>query len=107
MPECWLCSAAVEPFHDFGRMPIANGFLTPDEFETEFFFNLAVGFCDACQMVQLTELVPPEKLFHADYAYFSSISVGMAKHFARYAGWVRETYLPLNTANRQAGDDAL
>jgi methylation protein EvaC len=90
MPECLICSAAIEPFHDFGRMPIANGFLRPEETAGEFFFNLAVGYCESCHMVQLTELVDPARLFHADYAYYSSISVRMAEHFRQYAGWVRK-----------------
>ena len=70
-------------------MPIANGFLQPSEFDEEFFFNLEIGFCTNCQMVQLTELVEPDQLFHADYAYFSSISVRMAEHFRQYSQWVR------------------
>lgn len=69
----------------FGRMPIANGFLTPETFATEFFFELRVGHCEACSMVQLTDLVDPHMLFHGDYAYFSSISTRMTAHFRRYA----------------------
>ena len=93
MSDCLICSASVDPFHRFGRMPIANGFLQPSEFDEEFFFNLEIGFCTNCQMVQLTELVDPDRLFHADYAYFSSISVRMADHFRQYSQWVRANYL--------------
>lgn len=92
MAACLICSHSIEPFHDFGRMPIANGFLTGEQVEDEFFFELKIGYCDACHMVQLTELVEPEKLFHGDYAYFSSISTSMAEHFRSYAAWVRENY---------------
>ena len=44
-------------------------------------------------MVQLTELVDPKRLFHADYAYLSSISLRMAEHFRRFADWTREKYV--------------
>lgn len=93
MADCLICSNSIEPFHEFGRMPIANGFLRPEQVDDEFFFDLKVGFCPVCQMVQLTELVDPDKLFHDDYAYFSSISTRMAEHFKQYAGWVHTNYL--------------
>jgi methylation protein EvaC len=74
-------------------MPIANGFLLPEDFEKEFFFDLQVGHCQQCHMVQLTELVDPSKLFHENYAYFSSISVRMAQHFKQFAEYVQNYYL--------------
>ena len=76
---------------DFGRMPIANGFLSPDEFEKEYFFNLRVGFCTECKMVQLTEQVEREKMFHDHYAFFSSTSRRMATHFEQFAMDAKET----------------
>lgn len=78
----------------FGRMPIANGFLKKPDFPTEFFFELKVGHCPSCHMVQLTELVDPSKLFHENYAYFSSISTRMANHFRDFAADVKARYLP-------------
>jgi methylation protein EvaC len=93
MHSCLICAAPVESFISFGRMPIANGFLAPADFDREFFFELQTGFCERCHMVQLTELVDPSKLFHEHYAYFSSISVRMAQHFAAFAETVRARYL--------------
>jgi methylation protein EvaC len=66
-------------------MPIANGFLAREEFGREFFYELRVAFCPACSMVQLAELVRPERLFHGQYAFFSSTSVRMARHFEGFA----------------------
>jgi methylation protein EvaC len=90
--KCLVCSGGIEPFISFGRMPIANGFLTREEFADEFFFELRVGFCPACSMVQLTDLVSEEKLFHDAYPFFSSTSRRMASHFQRFAHWIRERY---------------
>jgi methylation protein EvaC len=77
----------------FGRMPIANGFLTPDQFDGEYFFELKVGFCSQCTMVQLTEQVDRERMFHDEYAFFSSTSMRMAAHFKEFAELVRRDYL--------------
>jgi methylation protein EvaC len=76
----------------FGRMPVANGFLTREEFEREFFFELQVGFCAACTMVQLTEQVEQNRLFHEEYPFFSSTSRRMAEHFARFAADLKQRY---------------
>jgi methylation protein EvaC len=65
-------------------MPIANGFLTPDQFAEEYFFNLRVGFCPECKMAQLTEQVDREKMFHDHYAFFSSTSRLQARHFEEF-----------------------
>lgn len=77
----------------FGRMPIANGFLTAGQIADEYYFNLQVGFCPNCTMVQLTEQVDREKMFHDEYAFFSSTSTRMAEHFRRFAGSIRNHYL--------------
>jgi methylation protein EvaC len=89
MAKCLICKNSIEPFLDFGRMPIANGFLALEDFKEEFFFNLRVGFCAHCAMVQLTEQVDRERMFHDHYAFYSSTSHSMAKHFAQFAQTAR------------------
>jgi methylation protein EvaC len=74
-------------------MPIANGFLLPGQFASEYFFELKVAHCPACGMVQLTEHVDREKMFHENYAFYSSTSKRMAEHFQRLAEDVRGRYL--------------
>jgi methylation protein EvaC len=91
--KCLVCAGEVSTVLDFGRMPIANGFLSPADFGREFFFDLAAGRCEACGMVQLVECVDPAQLFHGRYAYHSSISVRMAGHFQHFADAVRAAYL--------------
>ena len=92
--KCLVCDTALEPFMSFGPMPVANGFLLPEDFDSEFFFDLQTGFCDQCGMVQLTERVDPDLLFHENYAYFSSISTAMASHFQAMAADVMSRQLP-------------
>jgi methylation protein EvaC len=90
MARCLICDNSIEPFLDFGRMPIANGFLDEDEFENEFFFNLRAGFCACCGMAQLTEQVDRGKLFHDQYAFFSSTSRYMEMHFEQFFRTINE-----------------
>lgn len=93
MSKCLVCAAAIEPFISFGKMPIANGFLTPDQYASEYFFELKTAFCPHCKMVQLTELVDERKMFHENYAFFSSTSSRMALHFEQFARGVMKDYV--------------
>jgi SAM-dependent methyltransferase len=55
-------------------MPLANALLTREELDRpEPTYPLDVVFCPECALVQITETVPPEKLF-SEYLYFSSFS---------------------------------
>ena len=69
----------------FGRMPIANGFRRPEETSDEYFFELAPAFCTPCGMFQLMEQPQPEKMFHEQYAFYSSTSRYMQRHFESLA----------------------
>ena len=91
MKKCLICETPIEPFISFGPMPIANGFLTADQFAEEPFFELPVAFCPECKMVQLTELVAPGMMFHENYAFFSSTSSFMRKHFKSFANQVLDS----------------
>lgn len=93
MSRCLICQSEFGPFISFGPMPIANGFLSPDQFVTEYFFELKVGFCQECSMVQLVEQVERERMFHENYAFFSSTSARMATHFKEFADEVKNNYL--------------
>ncbi len=92
MPKCLICQAQYEPFMSFGKMPIANGFLSPDQFSKEYFFELKVGFCSSCNMVQLVAQPDREMMFHQDYAFFSSTSTRMTLHFKKFAELVMKNY---------------
>lgn len=93
MKKCLICNKPIEPFISFGRMPIANGFLTPEQFKDEYFFELKAAFCHACGMVQLTEQPDKEKMFNENYAFFSGTSMRMAVHFKEFAEHVLDDYV--------------
>lgn len=85
MAGCRVCQSGLEPFIDFGRMPLANGFLAPDQFDSEYFFNLSAAYCPACTLVQLVEQPDRERMFNDRYPFFSATSARMQDHFARLA----------------------
>lgn len=63
-----------------GNMPLANALLTADQLgQPEATYPLELAFCAHCTLVQITETVPPERLFR-EYLYFSSFSDTMLRH---------------------------
>jgi len=93
---CRVCANKINPFVSFGKMPIANGFLKKEQFENEYFFELATAFCDRCYSVQLVTQPDPKLMFHDNYAFFSKTSKSMQVHFQKYADWVLNNYLKKN-----------
>jgi len=77
----------------FGKMPIANGFLTEAEFKGEYFYELAPAFCSKCGGFQIVDQPDPEQMFHENYAYFTSTSQFMVRHFRDLAEKITRDYL--------------
>jgi methylation protein EvaC len=77
----------------YGPMPMANAFLTQDQFTHEYFFELKPAFCDRCFTFQLEEQPDPTLMFHNNYSFFSRTSKFMEVHFGEYARWVFDQYL--------------
>jgi len=82
----------------FGRMPIANGFLTEEQFGEEYFFELAPAFCNECGMFQIVDQPDPSLMFHENYAFFSQTSKAMAAHFEDYARYVMKKWATANNS---------
>ena len=97
---CRACGSSRVPLIlSLGRTPLANALLSPGDLSAhEETYPLDLVFCEDCTLVQITETVPPERLF-SDYAYFSSFSDTMLEHARGVVGrLVRE---------RQLGPDSL
>ncbi len=91
--NCRICGHNIEPFMTFGQMPIANGFLTPEQYEEEYYFELAPAFCPECSTFQLVNQPDPKMMFHDEYAFFSRTSKSMVLHFRDFASMVTDNYL--------------
>lgn len=79
--RCRACgAAAATPVLSLGCTPLANALLDERALNApEDRYPLELAWCAACTLVQITETVPPERLFR-DYAYFSSFSDTMVAH---------------------------
>jgi hypothetical protein len=85
---CRLCGAALQrSLVDLGSTPLANCFVTREQaaYGADRPYPLRVLVCDRCLLVQVGESVPPEAIFAADYAYFSSFTASWVAHAQRYA----------------------
>ena len=80
-PSCRSCEQPkLQPILSLGKTPLANSLLTESELNVpEETYPLDLVFCGSCSLVQITEVVPPEKLF-SEYLYFSSFSDAMVAH---------------------------
>jgi methylation protein EvaC len=85
MSRCRICESSIEPFLEFGRMPLANGFLSSAEFGDEYFFNLSAAYCSRCTLVQLVEQPQRDRMFNERYPFFTATSIRMQEHFAAMA----------------------
>lgn len=92
--KCRVCSAKTVPVISYGKMPLANAFLTPDQYAREYFFELAVSHCPDCKMFQLIDQPDPELMFHEEYAFFSGTSKKMAFHFEQKANDHIRNFIP-------------
>jgi SAM-dependent methyltransferase len=80
--RCRSCgSDGLSVFLSLGNLPLSDGFLDEAQLgEQEPRYPLDVAFCPECALVQILETVPPEKLFGADYPYFSSFTDTLLRH---------------------------
>ena len=88
LPACRLCAAPMQrDLVDLGATPLANCYVTREEAARGIDrpYPLRVMVCDRCLLVQVTETIPPDAIFAADYAYFSSYSASWVAHARRYA----------------------
>ncbi|MDJ0942194.1 MAG: class I SAM-dependent methyltransferase [Kiloniellales bacterium] len=83
---CRFCGAALtQTFVDLGETPLANSYLSEaDLARPEPRYPLHARVCQACFLVQVASVVPPEEIF-GDYAYFSSYSTTWVEHAKRFA----------------------
>ena len=95
--KCKITSEAIEPFMTFGKMPLANGFLEKKDFDSEFFYEMSVGFCKKLSLFQLNEFPSPKKIFNKKYPFYTGSSEYMKLHFKKYAEWLKKEFLKTNS----------
>lgn len=85
--HCRACEHDVLlPVFDFGDMPLADRLEDmPDSVSPAPRAPLALVYCPACTLVQLSVSVSPAFLFDDRYPYYSSVSPSLSAHFASSA----------------------
>ena len=91
--KCKFSGKEINPFMSFGKMPMANAFLTKDKFADEFFYNLEVGFSEKYYLFQVNDHPVSKKIFNDDYPFYTSKSHYMIDHFRIFANWIKKNYL--------------
>ena len=91
--KCKITGDKLSPFMSFGKMPSANGFLDKKDFDSEFFYEMEIGFSEKVSLLQLNEFSNPVKVHNERYPFYTSSSLNMKKHFNQFAHWVKEKYL--------------
>lgn len=83
---CRHCGAPLDnTVIDLGHQPPSNAYLTAEQLlRPEITYPLQVYVCTSCWLVQLPAHSAAEKLFTADYAYFSSTSSSWCAHAERF-----------------------
>ena len=72
--KCRASNTDLVEVIDFGRQPLGNGFLTKEQFKSEYFFDMKVGFSEQSKLLQLIEQPDAGQMFHDEYPFFSSTS---------------------------------
>ena len=103
--KCKITNKEIKPFMSFGKMPLANGFLNKDEFNSEYFFEMEVGFSEDLSLFQLNDHPKPEKMFNKKYPFYTGSSELMKLHFENYAKWIQKKFLKTNSKLIEIGSN--
>lgn len=100
--DCRFCQGEnLAQIMDFGNMPLAGGFLGEKDLTNEKLYPLDLSFCKDCHLVQVSNVVPAEVLFHDNYFFYSSAIGTLVEHFKKMAEELNERFLK-NTEHPKA-----
>lgn len=91
--RCKVSGSKIKPFMTFGKMPMANGFLSKRQFKSEYFYNLEVGFNKKNFLLQINNHPKSNKIFNNKYPFYTNKSEFMKKHFRKFFLWLERKYL--------------
>ena len=103
--KCRVCESDCRMFLDLGKQPIANNFLTPEQFKDEWFYDLRVYFCPECFTIQIGECPDSPEVFNRNYTFYTGSSEYMVKHFTNLAQMIKQQYMPENGCIMEIGSN--
>ena len=77
----------------FGKMPIANNFLSKADFKDEFFYEMKVGFNEKYSLFKLLEHPKPEQMFNSKYPFLTGSSKFMVNHFQKFSDFISKNFI--------------
>ena len=103
--KCKITNDSIKPFMSFGKMPSANGFLDKKDFDSEFFYEMEVGFSEKVSLFQLNEFSNPKTVHNERYPFYTASSENMKGHFKKYAEWLLKFYLDSHSKLIEVGSN--
>ena len=103
--KCKVSGKKITPFMSFGKMPMANGFLEPQEFNNEFFYELEVGFSEDNFLFQVNDHPKSNKIFNNKYPFYTHKSSHMVSHFKDYFNWIKKNFIKTNSKIIEIGSN--
>lgn len=97
--KCRVCETKCVQFLDLGKHPIANNFVSSDQFKDEQFYSLTVHYCPECLTVQLCDHPSMKSVFNGHYSFFTGTSDYMSEHFKNLADTINVKYFNPLKAN--------
>lgn len=83
--KCGGCgSPNLRQFLDLGSTPLADDFPASPDLDANR-WPLGAAVCEACWLVQLTEVVPDDVLWGGDYGFYTGGSPSAVRYFQAYA----------------------
>jgi methylation protein EvaC len=103
--KCRITKKKINHVIDFGKMPLANGFLNKNKIKNEYFYKLKCGFNNKLSLFQLSENPSPNKMFNKNYPFYTSSSKYMIKHFKQFSKFIKKKYLKNNSKIIEIGSN--
>lgn len=92
MSNCRVCGyEKLFQIYHLGNIPPINAFLSKEEKTSEVGYPLELMWCERCTLVQLNEVVSPEKLF-TSYRFMTSASSVSVKHMNDLASTLHDRF---------------
>ena len=84
--KCRHCNTELKHvFADLAFSPVSNAMLSTEMLsQPETYYPLKIFTCHNCWLVQVDEMQKADKIFDAEYTYFSSFSTSWLAHAKRY-----------------------
>ena len=99
---CRICETECKQFLDLGKQPLANRFVSKDQFKDEEYYPMTVHFCPNCFTVQLGDHPSTKSVFNDEYPFFTGTSKYMEEHFKSLADMIDSRFFePLRAAGKR------